>query len=66
MRRRLRQSSGLSRAGAEEGRTEWVGDLSGAGQLASKGNRSTRFLYGVEGRLEVDRELFPEIWDDSE
>lgn len=33
-----------SPAGAEGGGTERVGDLSGAGQLVSKGDRSTRFL----------------------
>ena len=24
------------------------------------------FFYGVEGRLEMARALFPEMWDDSE
>lgn len=47
--------------GAEEGRTERVGDLSGAGQLVSKSSHSTHFPLWGRRQVGVDRALFPWI-----
>lgn len=52
--------------GAEEGATQRLGDLSGAGQLVSEGDRSTHFLLWGRRWGMVVRALFPQMWQDSQ
>lgn len=54
-----RRNAEAAKAGVEPGRTERVGDLSGAGQLVSKCDHSSHFLLWGRRQVGVGQSIIP-------